>query len=93
MSRHILDDLLQDLNIDNDNKSSTHAKNQWSSANANDDDDWLLTPRDTKKSTTNTVTKRQDDDDFDADDKWNRTGDSNISYTPNFGGTMTNTFT
>ncbi|CAF0907100.1 unnamed protein product [Adineta steineri] len=93
MSRHILDDLLQDLNIDNDNKSSTHAKNQWSSANANDDDDWLLTPRDTKKSTTNTLTKRQDDDDFDADDKWNRTGDSNISYTPNFGGTITNTFT
>ena len=40
--------------------------------------------------------KRQDDgnDDVDQDDRWNRTGGSNVSYVPTFGGTgtLTNTF-
>jgi hypothetical protein len=40
--------------------------------------------------------KRQDDngDDADQDDRWNRTGGSNFSYVPSFGGTGTlnNTF-
>lgn len=57
--------------------------------------------QETKKSTTTTTTsatlKRQDTEDGGADgeDAWNRTGGSNASYIPSFGGptgTMTNTF-
>ena len=52
----------------------------------------------TKKSTTSTNIKRQSDgaNADDQDDRWNRTGGSNASYVPTFGGgggTMTNTLT
>ncbi|CAF3244284.1 unnamed protein product [Rotaria sp. Silwood2] len=86
MSKLLIDDLLQDINFDNGDKSKTRPKKQ---ASIDDfDDDWFGSTTDTKKSTTNTTLKRQNDvgDDADLDDRWNRTSGSNTSYKPSFGG-------
>ncbi|CAF3661727.1 unnamed protein product [Rotaria sp. Silwood1] len=90
MSKLLIDDLLQDFDVNNNDKSKTRPKKQ-ASIDDIDDGDWFSSTIDTKKSTTNTTLKRQNDigDDIDLDDRWNRTGGSNSSYKPSFAGGST----